>query len=296
MKSLSCSEFHDVRQRATRGSPRLSGLHDRHNGLLSLEDVTTGSILKATPALVFARRGGRSAMTCRYRCGDACLHGAPCTSTSRYFGDVVMAGRQPSRPSKGAPPGQSFLLWEDSPGRPRRRRPESPDHIQSGAAEQHRRRGRPEQVRLQGHGEMMATPSFLRPRNSTSTTRPRGRRQSSSLALRLRHLHPLARRSKGRTRPLGRQPRNTPIASSCSATSTRRTTPEGPRADPDQAMAHRMSVVEVVRSKQRGAYRIGVRRGVQPPCDGSSPDAAHRAGRGPRLNSRPRPIRAERSF
>ena len=33
--------------------------------------------------------GGRSAMTCRYRCGDACFHPAPNTSANEYVGDVI---------------------------------------------------------------------------------------------------------------------------------------------------------------------------------------------------------------
>lgn len=33
--------------------------------------------------------GGRSALTCRYRCGDACSHPAPNTSDNAYFGDIV---------------------------------------------------------------------------------------------------------------------------------------------------------------------------------------------------------------
>ena len=33
--------------------------------------------------------GGRSAMTCRFRCGDACFHEAPNTSTNEYVGDVI---------------------------------------------------------------------------------------------------------------------------------------------------------------------------------------------------------------
>ncbi|MGW4110622.1 PhoX family protein [Actinosynnema sp. NPDC004786] len=32
---------------------------------------------------------GRSAITCKYRCGDACAHEAPNTSANSYFGDVV---------------------------------------------------------------------------------------------------------------------------------------------------------------------------------------------------------------
>nr|WP_306744069.1 PhoX family phosphatase [Saccharothrix yanglingensis] len=32
---------------------------------------------------------GRSAMTCKFRCGDACAHEAPNTSDNAYFGDVV---------------------------------------------------------------------------------------------------------------------------------------------------------------------------------------------------------------
>ena len=32
---------------------------------------------------------GRSAMTCRYRCGDACFHEVPNTSSNEYAGDVI---------------------------------------------------------------------------------------------------------------------------------------------------------------------------------------------------------------
>ncbi|MEU5214928.1 PhoX family protein [Streptomyces sp. NPDC020807] len=33
--------------------------------------------------------GGRSALTCRYRCGDACFHEVPNTSANEYVGDVI---------------------------------------------------------------------------------------------------------------------------------------------------------------------------------------------------------------
>jgi uncharacterized protein len=33
--------------------------------------------------------GGRSAVTCEYRCGSACAHPAPNTSGNDYFGDVA---------------------------------------------------------------------------------------------------------------------------------------------------------------------------------------------------------------
>ncbi|MFI9170711.1 PhoX family protein [Streptomyces lincolnensis] len=33
--------------------------------------------------------GGRSALTCRFRCGDACFHPAPNTSANEYVGDVI---------------------------------------------------------------------------------------------------------------------------------------------------------------------------------------------------------------
>ncbi|APU17980.1 PhoX family protein [Actinoalloteichus fjordicus] len=35
------------------------------------------------------RHGSRASITCRYRCGDACGHEAPNTSSNPYFGDVV---------------------------------------------------------------------------------------------------------------------------------------------------------------------------------------------------------------
>ncbi|TLS46774.1 PhoX family protein [Streptomyces montanus] len=33
--------------------------------------------------------GGRSAMTCRFRCGDACFHEVPNTSANEYVGDII---------------------------------------------------------------------------------------------------------------------------------------------------------------------------------------------------------------
>ncbi|MBO2530816.1 MAG: PhoX family phosphatase [Thermobifida fusca] len=36
-------------------------------------------------------RGGRSRVTCRFRCGDACYHEAPNTSSNPYFGDIYTA-------------------------------------------------------------------------------------------------------------------------------------------------------------------------------------------------------------
>ncbi|MFG3099778.1 PhoX family protein [Streptomyces sp. NPDC048182] len=41
--------------------------------------------LIATPS----HPGGRSAMTCRFRCGDACFHEVPNTSANAYIGDVI---------------------------------------------------------------------------------------------------------------------------------------------------------------------------------------------------------------
>lgn len=44
--------------------------------------------------LLAAHPGGRSAATCRYRCGDACSQPVPNTSDNAYFGDVVTAAVQ----------------------------------------------------------------------------------------------------------------------------------------------------------------------------------------------------------
>ncbi|MBB5922728.1 hypothetical protein FHR81_003785 [Actinoalloteichus hoggarensis] len=41
------------------------------------------------PLLATDHHGNRSSITCRYRCGDACGHEAPNTSSNPYFGDVV---------------------------------------------------------------------------------------------------------------------------------------------------------------------------------------------------------------
>ncbi|MEU5032155.1 PhoX family protein [Streptomyces milbemycinicus] len=39
--------------------------------------------------LINSHPGGRSALTCRYRCGDACFHEVPNTSDNAYIGDVI---------------------------------------------------------------------------------------------------------------------------------------------------------------------------------------------------------------
>ncbi|WP_353952005.1 PhoX family phosphatase [Knoellia sp. S7-12] len=44
------------------------------------------------PLFVRSHEGGRSSMTCQYRCGDACDQPVPNTSDNEYFGDIVAAG------------------------------------------------------------------------------------------------------------------------------------------------------------------------------------------------------------
>ncbi|MER5886053.1 PhoX family protein [Streptomyces sp. NPDC001941] len=44
---------------------------------------------KLLPLLTNHSHGGRSALTCRYRCGDACFHEVPNTSDNEYVGDVI---------------------------------------------------------------------------------------------------------------------------------------------------------------------------------------------------------------
>ncbi|MFF0227882.1 PhoX family protein [Streptomyces sp. NPDC004629] len=39
--------------------------------------------------IIGSHSGGRSAMTCRFRCGDACFHEVPNTSSNEYVGDVI---------------------------------------------------------------------------------------------------------------------------------------------------------------------------------------------------------------
>ncbi|AWI28203.1 PhoX family protein [Streptomyces sp. ICN441] len=41
------------------------------------------------PLLSSNHAGGRSALTCRYRCGDACFHEVPNTSGNEYAGDII---------------------------------------------------------------------------------------------------------------------------------------------------------------------------------------------------------------
>ncbi|UUN28095.1 PhoX family phosphatase [Streptomyces sp. FIT100] len=44
---------------------------------------------KLLPLLSSNHAGGRSALTCRYRCGDACFHEVPNTSDNEYVGDII---------------------------------------------------------------------------------------------------------------------------------------------------------------------------------------------------------------
>ncbi|MEO7268000.1 MAG: PhoX family phosphatase [Knoellia sp.] len=44
------------------------------------------------PLFTRSHEGGRSSMTCQYRCGDACDQPVPNTSDNEYFGDIVAAG------------------------------------------------------------------------------------------------------------------------------------------------------------------------------------------------------------
>ncbi|MFC7217115.1 PhoX family protein [Streptomyces polyrhachis] len=44
---------------------------------------------KFLPLISSPHPGGRAALTCRYRCGDACFHEVPNTSGNAYLGDVI---------------------------------------------------------------------------------------------------------------------------------------------------------------------------------------------------------------
>ncbi|MFD8414854.1 PhoX family protein [Streptomyces sp. NPDC059650] len=44
---------------------------------------------KLLPLIGNPHGGGRSALTCRYRCGDACFHEVPNTSDNEYAGDII---------------------------------------------------------------------------------------------------------------------------------------------------------------------------------------------------------------
>ncbi|MGV9775696.1 phosphatase, partial [Streptosporangium sp. NPDC003464] len=41
------------------------------------------------PLLMSPHKGGRSALTCQFRCGNQCAHDVLNTSDNAYFGDVV---------------------------------------------------------------------------------------------------------------------------------------------------------------------------------------------------------------
>ncbi|GAA1562436.1 PhoX family protein [Actinomadura kijaniata] len=46
-------------------------------------------VRRALPLLSVPRHGGRDALTCKYRCGNACDHPVPNTSGNAYFGDIL---------------------------------------------------------------------------------------------------------------------------------------------------------------------------------------------------------------
>ncbi|MCG5217788.1 PhoX family phosphatase [Streptosporangium sp. KLBMP 9127] len=51
-----------------------------------MANLSPGRLL---PLLTDPHKGGRSSLTCQFRCGNACAHDIPNTSENRYFGDVV---------------------------------------------------------------------------------------------------------------------------------------------------------------------------------------------------------------
>ncbi len=54
----------------------------------SRNEASDGARILPLPLLT-PHRGGRSALTCRYRCGDACGHPAPNTSDNPYLGELI---------------------------------------------------------------------------------------------------------------------------------------------------------------------------------------------------------------
>ena len=55
---------------------------------------------RAPLPLLAVHQGGRSAMTCHFKCDDACSKPVPNETGHEYFGDLVAAGasRRSSRP------------------------------------------------------------------------------------------------------------------------------------------------------------------------------------------------------
>lgn len=45
--------------------------------------------MRKTLPLIGSHNGGRAALTCRFRCGDACFQEVPNTSSNEYVGDVI---------------------------------------------------------------------------------------------------------------------------------------------------------------------------------------------------------------
>ena len=81
---------------------------------------------RTLPLLTPSHPGGRSAMTCQYRCGDACAQPVPNPSTNAYFGDVVRTAmtRRAALKAGGATAGLVGLTtWTSGPRPPPRPAP-----------------------------------------------------------------------------------------------------------------------------------------------------------------------------
>ncbi len=79
-------------------------------------DSPTRALLSLLP--VRAHAGGRSAMTCRHRCGDACSRADGNTSDNDYFGDIVagaLSRRRFLHASGGAAAAAGLGLWVARP-------------------------------------------------------------------------------------------------------------------------------------------------------------------------------------
>ncbi|WP_299519211.1 PhoX family phosphatase [uncultured Serinicoccus sp.] len=66
--------------------------------------------------LLAAHPGGRSAATCRYRCGDACSQPVPNTSSNSYFGDVVQSAVARRTVLAGGTAAMAGVAWAAAPG------------------------------------------------------------------------------------------------------------------------------------------------------------------------------------
>ena len=175
---------------------------------------TGGTMMRKPLPLLTSHPTGRSAMTCRYRCGDACFHEVPNTSSNEYAGDVI--ARALSRRSvlragavvRAAATAVGTALPVPAPNprpppcRPpratrRATRPRQGPALHAGRAEHRRPGDRPRGLRAERRDPLGRPGPARRARFDPSSRPPRPRRGSSATTTTSSALLPLSAQRAG---------------------------------------------------------------------------------------------------